>query len=157
VKAKAICLCVGIWLLRRLQRILGASTVGVRALILDQQRRILLVKHTYMPGWHLPGGGVSSGETAIAAIIREVREEAGVIVNEIPRLFNVYFHKVQGVNDYPILFIITQFTLEQSRCCEIAETGWFAFDSLPEDTSQSTCKRLDEFFQNQNQNPNVYW
>lgn len=152
---KANCFRAGIWLLRKLQRYVGASTVGVRAIIIDQQRKVLLVKHTYMPGWHLPGGGVHAGETVVDAIIREVKEEAGIIVKDTPQLFGVYFHQVQGVNDYPILFVITDFTHASVNCAEIEEIGWFDMEELPKDTSQSTCYRLEEFFLNQRRK--MFW
>ena len=35
-------------------------TLGVRALVVDGQGRIFLVKHSYVSGWHLPGGGVEA-------------------------------------------------------------------------------------------------
>ena len=41
-------------------------------------RQILLVKHSYIPGWHLPGGGVDHGEDIHTAAIREVYEETGI-------------------------------------------------------------------------------
>ena len=34
-------------------------TLGVRAMIFDEKKgKLLLVKHTYIDGWFLPGGGV---------------------------------------------------------------------------------------------------
>ena len=45
-------------------------TVGVRAVIFDGEGRVFLVKHTYLAGWHLPGGGVETGEALLAALER---------------------------------------------------------------------------------------
>ena len=40
-------------------------TLGVRALIYDRHNdSVFLIRHTYVPGWQLPGGGVEVGETA---------------------------------------------------------------------------------------------
>jgi len=50
-------------------------TLGVRAIVFDEQKNsVFLVKHTYVPGWQLPGGGVDSGETFGQALEKELRE-----------------------------------------------------------------------------------
>ena len=54
-------------------------TLGVRALVQDDDGRILLVKHTYVAGWHMPGGGVEAGETLEEALAKELREEANLV------------------------------------------------------------------------------
>ncbi len=134
-------------LIRRTQRLLGAATVGVRAIVINENRQILLVRHTYTPGWYLPGGGVNNGETASAAIIRELKEETGITVMGAPMLFSIYFHVLDGVNDYPVLYIVNQFNQTKVSSPEIAEVKWFDFETLPQETTACTKKRLNEFFQ----------
>ena len=52
-------------------------TIGVRIVVRDGDERVLLVRHTYAPGWHFPGGAVDRRETAVDAAVRELREETG--------------------------------------------------------------------------------
>lgn len=131
------------------QFLLGASTVGVRTLVIDGQQRILLLRHTYMEDWHFPGGGVFRGEPARVAAIRELREETGVMTLGETELYGLYFHKVMGVNDYVALYVIKEFQQTTEKISpEIAEVRWFTLNDLPPDLSASTRRRIGEYFQN---------
>ena len=70
-------------------------TVGVRAVLLDG-RKVLLVKHTYTPGWQFPGGGVEPGETAETAAAREALEETGYAVDGRPVLHGLFLNRIAG-------------------------------------------------------------
>lgn len=130
---------------RSLLRRLGASTVGVRAIVVRSDERFLLVRHSYRPGWYLVGGGVDPGETPVDAILREMREEAGIVAHGEPELFGVYHHIFMGVNDYPIVYVVRNFDQIRCSCPEIAEIGWFPLDALPSDTRPGSRQRLLEY------------
>jgi ADP-ribose pyrophosphatase YjhB (NUDIX family) len=143
--------------LRTMQWWLGASTVGVRTLVINSQQQILLLKHTYMEQWHFPGGGVFPREPARVAAVRELREESAIeAAVEDAELYGVYFHRVMRVNDYVILYVIKQFReTDLPICGEIAEVKWFDLNNLPEDLSRPTRDRIDEYFYLQSQKD--YW
>ena len=126
-----------------------AVTMGVRAIILDDRQRVFLVRHTYVPGWYLPGGGVDRGETAEAAIVRETFEEGGIRCRERPVLHGLYRN---GRHDHVACYVIRQFEIAaqaHERSWEIAETGFFGRDALPHGTTPATRTRLAEFHDGQ--------
>jgi 8-oxo-dGTP pyrophosphatase MutT (NUDIX family) len=130
-----------------LLHILGAKSVGVRAIVLDGDNRVLLVKHTYRPRWHTPGGGVQYGESPLSAIRRELKEEVGLIIKGDPKIFGIYRSKWRGLADYPILYIVNSFEGTAKVCdpMEIADVSWFSLGELPKEITQKTKQRLDEF------------
>lgn len=126
-----------------------AVTLGVRILVEDPAGRILLVRHTYVAGWHFPGGGVDPGESILAAALREVREETGVVLPARPTLFGIYRNTAGTGRDHVALFraSLTDGAIRQLRGdAEIAELGWFSRDALPEGTTRGTKARLLEIF-----------
>jgi ADP-ribose pyrophosphatase YjhB (NUDIX family) len=130
-------------------------TLGVRGVATDAAGRVLLVKHTYLHGWWLPGGGVDRGETTQAAVVRELREEAGLIARSEPRLISVHSNERFFPGDHVLVFRIDAFGLtERTSLGEIAEIGWFAPDALPEDTTRATRDRLAEIFGGASADPN---
>src|SRR5258706_2905270 len=72
-------------------RFARAMTLGVRALVIDGEGRVFLVKHSYVSGWHLPGGGVEAGGTLSAGVPPEVQEEGKIERTGPPQLHNALF------------------------------------------------------------------
>ncbi|MGW3506534.1 NUDIX hydrolase [Streptomyces sp. NPDC000994] len=66
-----------------------AETVASGVLLFDEQDRVLLVDPTYKPGWEFPGGVVEPGEAPARAGMREVAEETGIRLDDVPRLLVV--------------------------------------------------------------------
>lgn len=127
-------------------RLLGPRTIGVRALVVDGNGRILLVRHTYGPqAWHLPGGGVKRRESLEEAVRREVHEETGIVVRRSLRLLGTYSNLQNGKSDHISVFVVEHWDREESDAAEIAEDGWFDPDQLPDGTTPGTRRRVQEF------------
>lgn len=122
-------------------------TLGVRAIVFDEKKNaVFLVKHTYVPGWQLPGGGVDSGETFGQALEKELREEGNIRLTGKPELFALYKNAHASPRDHVALYVCRDFeqTEPKKRDREIAEAGFFPLDNLPEGTTSSTKRRLQE-------------
>jgi len=121
-------------------------TIGVRTVVRDDEGRVLLVRHTYSPGWHFPGGGVNKRETAIDAAVREVREEVQIALTAPPRLVGIYLNLVQVKSDHILFYEAGPWRRvdEKPPNMEIAEAKFFAPDQLPLDASGGTLRRLAE-------------
>ena len=140
-------------LLRRLfqfyWRFARGLTLGVRAVVIDGTGRVFLVKHSYVAGWHLPGGGVEAGETLMTALTRELREEGNIELGEPPDFFAIYFNRRASRRDHVALYIVRSFhqSTPPQPNHEIVAHGFFAPDALPEDTTRATRARLAEVMQ----------
>jgi ADP-ribose pyrophosphatase YjhB (NUDIX family) len=129
-------------------RFARGATLGARGLVIDGHGRVFLVKHSYVDGWHLPGGGVETGETMLTALARELAEEGNIKLTGQPQLFAVYFNARVSRRDHVGLYIVRNFLQDApprpNR--EIIAHGFFAIDALPEDTTRATRARIDEVF-----------
>ena len=121
-------------------------TLGVRAVLL-KEGHVALVKHTYLSGWYLPGGGVESGESFAEALKREIDEEVGAVLTGPADLFAIYRNRHVDPRDHVALFVCRSW--EQARSLrlpnrEILASELFPVDALPEGTTQATRARLRE-------------
>ena len=121
-------------------------TLGVRAVVIDAQGRVFLVKHSYVSGWHLPGGGVEPGETVQAALARELLEEGGIAALEPPVLHGMFFNGRVSRRDHVAVFVIRAFRQDGGprHVHEIIDHGFFSTEALPPDTTRGTRARLAE-------------
>ena len=119
-------------------------TVGVRCLILNEKQEVLLVNHAYVSGWHLPGGGVDSGESASVAIVREVIEETGLILDELPTLIGIFHNKEVTKRDHVILYVANRYREGESviSSFEIKSSNFFSLENLPNDMDPSSREWL---------------
>jgi 8-oxo-dGTP pyrophosphatase MutT (NUDIX family) len=122
-----------------------AMTLGVRGLVTDAEGRVLLIRHTYVKGWYMPGGGVERGETAEEALERELMEEAGVRMTGRGRLISFHSNHVRFPGDHVLIYRIEAWEpCAPTQVGEIEEIGWFAPDALPDGITPSTRRRIEE-------------
>ena len=125
-------------------------TMGVRGVVIDEAGRVFLVRHSYVSGWHLPGGGVEVGETIYDALMRELREEGAIEISGAADIHGVYFNRHVSRRDHVVVFVVRHFsqTHQPAPNHEILECGFFAPDALPEDATKGTRARIDEILNN---------
>jgi len=130
-----------------LARYRRALTLGVRAVVLDPDRGVLLIKHSYTPGWHFPGGGVEPRESIGEALARELEEESGIALTGEAELFGLYHQRRYPARDHVAVYICRRW--RQARQpklpnLEIVDSRFFALDALPEDITGATRRRVAE-------------
>jgi ADP-ribose pyrophosphatase YjhB (NUDIX family) len=134
--------------LRRYWRVQRGMTLGAQGAVIDAEQRVLLIKHTYRPGWCFPGGGVEPGESFTDALTRELHEEVGVSLIAAPMLHGIFTNFAAVNRDHIALFVVRGWSRdgEYHRPREIAESGFFGLDELPPDIDAGTANRLREIF-----------
>jgi 8-oxo-dGTP pyrophosphatase MutT (NUDIX family) len=130
-------------------RFARGMTLGVRAAVLNDAGEVFLIRHTYTPGWQLPGGGVEAGETLNEALAKELREEACIRLTAPAKLHGVYFNRKVSRRDHVVLYVVRDFVVDQAKKpdMEIAEARFFPLDALPQGVTPATRRRLAEIAQ----------
>lgn len=126
--------------------IVRGMTLGVRAVVLDADNRVFLVRHSYVSGWYLPGGGVDHGETMEQAMRRELKEEGDIDLTGAAELHGIFLNSHVSRRDHVAVYVVRQFRQdrvpEPNR--EIVECGFFSITALPDGTTRGTRLRLAE-------------
>ncbi|WP_040671891.1 NUDIX domain-containing protein [Nitratireductor indicus] len=124
-------------------------TLGMRGVVFDAAARsVFLVRHTYVKGWHFPGGGVEPGESTEAALARELLEEGNIELTGRAALKSFHFNRMASNRDHVAVYFITDFRQTHPHVPdrEIAEARFFPLDALPDGISEGTKRRIDEIF-----------
>ncbi len=122
-------------------------SLGVRLAAFDAEGRVFLVRHSYLPGFYLPGGGVEPGESCREAILREAHEEGNLALAAPPALFHVYWNRALRGRDHVVLFVARNAEVAPEpapRSLEVLDAGFHAPGGLPEDTTPATRARIAE-------------
>ncbi len=128
--------------------IMRPMTLGVRAVVIDGDDSVLLVRHSYVSGWHFPGGGVEVGETCREALARELGEEASVALEGPPLLHGVFLNAQSSRRDHVAVYLVRAFRVlgERTPDWEIEEARFFPRSALPEGPTAGARARRAELF-----------
>ncbi len=131
-------------------RFARGMTLGTRALVLDRENRVFLVKHSYVAGWHLPGGGVETGESFAESLKRELIEEGRIELTGEPHLHGLFYNRRMSRRDHVAVYVIRQWRQDHmpQPNREIVACGFFSVAELPPDTTSGTRRRIAEVLQN---------
>lgn len=151
------------WLWRRMvlavfltgKALVTLAAFGVNAVVEDENGHVLVVRHTYLPGWHLPGGGVNTGEPPSQAIIRELREEIGLTQSAAPELMGVFTRKLVWIGNVIALYRVRDAKYKFKRNVEIIEMKFVDPANPPDGVAPGTKRRLLELANNTP--PSHYW
>ena len=127
-------------------RMARGMTLGVRGVVLDGGNKVFLVRHSYVAGWHLPGGGVEVGETFLEALRRELMEEGRIELTGEPVLHGLFFNGHVSRRDHVAVYVVRQFRQDRlpKPNHEIVECGFYAASALPAETTRGTRLRIAE-------------
>lgn len=118
--------------------------MGARALVI-QEDHVLLVKHTYTPGWCTIGGEIETGESGLQALKRELMEEVGIDLYESPPILGFYLNNFKKRDDYVIVYVCKHFEKKEVSSKEILDARWFPLSDLPSDITPGTKRRIEEY------------
>ncbi len=127
-------------------RIRRGMTLGVRAVVRSPNGEFLLVRHTYTPGWHFPGGGIEAGQAAEVALADELAQETGLCVSGAAQLHGIFFNSCVSARDHVVVYLCDAIGELPNKppSLEISELGYFAPECLPADVDPGTAQRIRE-------------
>lgn len=112
--------------------------VDVRGAVFDDAERVLLMRERSDGRWPLPGGWLDTGTAPADGVVKEMREESGLVV-EATKLVGAWDRTTRGhLPHFPIGIVKLFFLCRQvgepgpPDALETLEIGWFALDALPE-------------------------
>jgi len=130
-------------------RISRPMTLGVRAAVENADGHVFMVRHTYINGWFMPGGGIEKDEPALEALRRELIEEGGIRLIAEPKVFGFYSNHHHFRNDHVLLYHVPWGSWEKVAATstgEISETTWVNPHAPPAGVTAGNLRRLEELY-----------
>ena len=118
-------------------------SVGAFAIILDENRRVLLCHRTDKDLWNLPGGGLEEGETPWEGVLREIKEEVGLEA-KVEKLISVYY-KLEK-DEFIFSFLCSVVSGDLTLTDEADKIEYFALDEVPDNMVKKQLERVMDYF-----------
>ena len=131
---------LALWKVRRPGR------AGVHAVPLTGAGKVVLVRLTYAPGWRVPGGGSKRGEAPEQAMLRELREEIGLVSHGAIEPLDDGRPASANPLDRSAFFVVRDVVYRPRRSLEVEEVGEFDPSDLPEDVTRWTAHLVERCF-----------
>ena len=109
--------------------------VDTRGLLLSPDKKILLVKESHDNNWSLPGGWADIGYSPREVIVKEFKEETGLVV--IPEVLLAVFdkrmhsHPPQSFYVYKMVFYCKAISSQIVKGFDILDVKYFDINHLP--------------------------
>ena len=123
--------------------VISPAVLGVAGAVVDGSGRVLLVRHSYAPGWQLPSGGVGRGEHPDSAVRRELAEEVGLSGGSI-HMVGLYARKAGWVSAPVAFYKVEGGTIDFRPNLEIRAICFADPLAPPEGTVPAARRRLAE-------------
>jgi ADP-ribose pyrophosphatase YjhB (NUDIX family) len=134
-------------LVSRYTRALFLHPVDLGAVaIVEAEGKVVLVRHSYKSGWMFPGGAVDRGEAPSDAVMRELKEEIGLIEAAKPELIGVYMRPGIWASNVVILYRVREARFEFTPSWEIRELIKVDPVAPPDGTIGAVRRRLQEIY-----------
>jgi 8-oxo-dGTP pyrophosphatase MutT (NUDIX family) len=124
--------------------LLAPTALGVHGLLVNRDGKVLLVRHTYMPGLSFVGGGVGRAEPPAEALLRELGEELGSFRADPPALMGLYTRRTGWATNVIALYRLTNADVSFRPNREIREIMFVDPAAPPPETTAGVRRRLAE-------------
>jgi 8-oxo-dGTP pyrophosphatase MutT (NUDIX family) len=123
-----------------LRKVTGSGGGGVHGVPLTPKGKVVLIRLTYAPGWRVPGGGRKRGEEPEKAMLRELREEIGLISHGAIETLDAGDPDSDEPLDQAAFFVVRDVVYRSRRSFEVEEVREFDPADLPGDTTRWTIR-----------------
>lgn len=128
---------------RALWKVTGPGRAGVHAVPLTESGKVVLVRLTYAPGWRVPGGGRKRREAPEQAMLRELREEIGLLSHGAVERLEDRLSASAGSGDRSAFFVVRDVVYRPRWNLEVEEVREFDPRLLPGDATRWTAHLVE--------------